>query len=77
MRTALREPLVPQHCKREEYSERGDQQPRWAVCERPLVYLGGLRKPTAERLLQESIMIKFEVFKDHNGSIEDALMGQA
>lgn len=47
-----------QHCKLEEYSERGEKQWRWAECERPLIYLGGLWKPTTEQLLQESIMIR-------------------
>ena len=66
----------PQQCKHEEYSERGERQWRWAECERPWVCLGGLWKPTTEQLLQEVIMIRFEVYKDHNGSIEDTLVGQ-
>ena len=74
----MREPPAPQHrvsvrnMARGEISSLGGRSVRdlWSIS-------GGLRKPAAERLLQESIMIRFEVFKYHNGNIEDAVMGQA
>lgn len=41
------------------------------------LYAEGFGKPDIKRLLQESSMIKFEVYKDHDGRKEDALKEQA
>ena len=39
------------------------------------LYAEGFGKPDTKQLLQESNRIRFEVYKDHNGSMEDASNG--
>lgn len=45
-------------------------------CAGPLDFPEGLGKVATEQLLEESNIIRFEVYTVRNGSMEDALVGQ-
>lgn len=49
----------------------------WILKKKFRLYPEGFGKSDIKQLLEESNMIKFEVYRDHNGDMEDALMEQA